>query len=121
MGFAENVMEKAYKDTNKRLKYFEQYKKEILAASDINNEIRHKLMLVPKTYWDDFNKYLLNDPVFRKALNAANPQKEEKSKVTSKKKEIDDFDFDDDDDADDDEFNFDDGDDDDEFNFDDEE
>lgn len=104
MGFAEKIMEKAYSDINKRLNYFEQYKKEILAASNINYELRQKLMLVPQKYWDDFNQYLLKDPEFRKALSAANPKKEEKSKVTSKKKENDDFDFDDDDD----EFNFDD-------------
>ena len=105
MGFAEKIMEKAYSDINKRLNYFEQYKKEILAASNINYELRQKLMLVPQKYWDDFNQYLLKDPEFRKALSAANPKKEEKSKITSKKKENDDFDFDDDDD---DEFNFDD-------------
>ena len=114
MGFAEKIMEKAYSDINKRLNYFEQYKKEILAASNINYELRQKLMLVPQKYWDDFNQYLLKDPEFRKALSAANPKKEEKSKITSKKKENDDFDFDDDDD---DEFNFDV--DDDEFDFDD--
>ena len=106
MGFAEKIMEKAYSDINKRLNYFEQYKKEILAASNINYELRQKLMLVPQKYWDDFNQYLLKDPEFRKALSAANPKKEEKVKVTSNKKEKDDFYFDDDDD--DDEFNFDD-------------
>ena len=126
MGFAEKIMEKAYSDINKRLNYFEQYKKEILAASNINYELRQKLMLVPQKYWDDFNQYLLKDPEFRKALSAANPKKEEKSKITSKKKENDDFDFDDDDDdefnfdVDDDEFDFDDDDEDDyKFDFDD--
>ncbi len=93
MGFAENYMEKVYKDSNKRLKYFEQYKKEILAATDLNNELRNKLMLVPKTYWDDFTKYLLNDPEYRNALNAANPDKEEKSNKKSTKKEKEEFDF----------------------------
>ena len=88
MGFAEKIMEKAYSDINKRLNYFEQYKKEILAASNINYELRQKLMLVPQKYWDDFNQYLLKDPEFRKALSAANPKKEEKSKLLQRRKKM---------------------------------
>lgn len=93
-----NTQNRKPKLTEKEKK-FEQLKKEILSASDINKALRFTLSNMPKEDWKDFNAYLLKDKNFRDSLNNVNPDKKEKSSNLGITEETDDvFDFSNDDD-----------------------
>ena len=90
----ENNTQNSKTKLTEKEKKFEQLKKEILSASDINKALRFTLSNMPKEDWKDFNAYLLKDKNFRDSLNNQNPDKKEKQtnqRTTNKNENI--FDF----------------------------